>query len=243
MQIAYFDEVKYQSGAQPYYWLGALVASAEAIWRLESKVAEIASRCFGRSTLSRETELHAADIFHRKSNFKLWKDIDSRIAVLRDLATIISEEQELGRIYVRIEPRLRIADDHAEMAFMFLVEKLEDLLRSMKSPGMLIGDRENDQVSNEFAEALSRFRASGTPYQFGTELRCLIDTVHFTSSHHSRMLQLADAYVWLMQFWHTTDKSKHPNSVLVSHLSDNTNLSYANRYKHWPTEQSWTKTT
>ena len=63
----------------------------------------------------------------------------------------------------------------------------------------MIGDRENDKVSKKFAEILSKYRQEGTPYAFGTSLDNLVDTVHFTDSHHSRMLQLADFYVWALQ--------------------------------------------
>ncbi|HKZ09553.1 MAG TPA: hypothetical protein VJL61_02465 [Rhodanobacteraceae bacterium] len=35
MHVVYFDEVKYAQGKQNYYWLGGIVASAEAIWNLE----------------------------------------------------------------------------------------------------------------------------------------------------------------------------------------------------------------
>lgn len=57
-----------------------------------------------------------------------------------------------------------------DKAFMFFVEQVEKYLRSQKAPGMLIGDRDSERVSKQFAEILSHYRAHGTSYQFGIEL-------------------------------------------------------------------------
>lgn len=195
MLITYFDEVKYQQGSQPYYWLAGISASATTIWELESKVAELSQEYFGSPALTRDTEFHAAEIFHRKRNFKQWWDIGSRVQVINRLASILNEAEGVGKIYVRIDPSKMIADDYEQKAFIFFVERVEMHLNAHKQPGLLIGDRENEKVSGAFAETLSKYRFDGTPYQFGRKLEFLIDTVHFTDSHHSRMLQLADLYV------------------------------------------------
>ena len=240
MRIIYFDEVKYQEGNQPYYWIGGIVVTPEAIWRLENSVSELAKECFGASTLSRETEFHAAEIFHRKRNFKKWNEINKRVKVLHQLAEIINSEEELAKIYVRIEPAKMVTDSNIEeKAFMFFVERVEQYLRANRTPGMLIGDRENESVSNQFSETLSHYREYGTSYQFGIELAHLIDTVHFTDSHHSRMLQLADIYVWLIQLCFNSDPDAHPQKLIVEFVKEKTDLLSPNKYKIWPTSQSW----
>lgn len=239
MLIAYFDEVKFQKGPQPYYWLGALVASAEAIWSLERDLSILSEQCFGIPILSKDTEFHAADISHRKRNFKNWTNIDNRLEVLKKLAAILNSRSDIGKIEIRIDPERMIKSDYEEMAFIFLVEKVESFLKSAKKPGLLIGDRENEDVSKKFAEMLSKCRASGTPYHFGTTLEYLIDTVHFTNSHHSRMLQLADLYVWLLQLCAVGDESKYPQSELIKFVREETRILSPSRYKNWPTESSW----
>jgi len=239
MLITYFDEVKYCEGVQPYYWLCGITATAEMIWRLEQQVSDFAKECFGVSTLSRETEFHAAEIFHRKRNFKSWSDISRRLGVLKRLAEILNSEPDMGKIFARLEPAKMLASDFEQKAFMFFIERVEGFLVSRKQPGILIGDRENDKVSGVFAESLSHYRENGTSYQFGMELKHLIDTVHFTDSHHSRMLQLADVYAWLLQSCVGGDQTEYPRSEIVGFVRDNTNLLSPDRYKIWPTEQSW----
>lgn len=95
------------------------------------------------------------------------------------------------------------------MAFMMLTEQVDSYLKSVDDIGILIGDRENDFVSKEFAEALSHYRAQGTYYDYGVKVERLVDTVHFTESHLSRMLQLADAFIWLYQFVYQYKEGKY----------------------------------
>jgi len=240
MLVAYFDEVKHHPPAQTCYWLGCLVVTPESLWQLEGQVAELAKDAFGSGTLSRDTEFHAADIFHQKHNCREW-NLAKRLDVLKRLISILGSRDDVGRIYVRLHPDRMVATDVEDKAFMFLVERVEGLLRARKSPGLLIGDRESEQISAVFAETLSRYRAGGTPYEFGTELTHLIDTVHFTASHHSRMLQLADLYVWVQQLCYVGDLGKWPRRQVIEHARSMPHLLVPNRYKVWPTEQSWIK--
>ena len=71
------------------------------------------------------------------------------------------------------------------------------------------------------------------------ELTHLIDTVHFTDSHHSRMLQLADLYVWLLQLCTNPDPEAHPQKIVVCYVREKTDILSPNKYKVWPTNQSW----
>ncbi|UZJ39987.1 DUF3800 domain-containing protein [Prosthecochloris sp. SCSIO W1102] len=240
MLITYFDEVKFQEGKQPYYWIGGIVVTPEMVWNLEKLVSKLSCECFSEGTLSKDTEFHAKEIFHRKGNFKGWENIEKRMSVLLSLVDILNSEPNIGRIYVRIDPAKMISENNIEeKAFMFFVEKVERYLRDQNQPGMLIGDRDNERVSKQFAETLSHYRAHGTPYLFGIQLTHLIDTVHFTNSHHSRMLQLADLYVWLLQFNSNTKQNKHPHFVVIEHVRQKTNILIPTKYKIWPTDQSW----
>lgn len=241
MLITYFDEVKYQLGSQPFYWLGGLIVDAAIVKELESEVDALAKQCFGTSALSRDTEFHAADIFHRKRNFKEWNKIDDRLAVLQRLAEIVGRVEGIGRVFARLEPAKMVAGDKLDQrAFMFFVERVEGYLRGKGDLGILIGDRESDKVSTVFAEELSLYREHGTPYAYGTQLKCLIDTVHFTESHLSRMLQLADAYIWLLQLC-KQNSDAHPAKPLVEFVREKTDVLSAHKYKIWPTDQSWIK--
>jgi hypothetical protein len=241
VQLIYFDEVKFQVAQQPFYWLGGLIIDADSVKSIESEVDALAKKCFGISTLRRETEFHAAEIFHRKRNFKDWSEIEKRLDVIRSLASIVGRSEGIGRVYARLDPNRMIEkEDVDQKAFVFFVERVEMYLRQKKDLGLLIGDRESESSASVFAETLSHFREHGTPYAYGGMLERLIDTVHFTESHLSRMLQLADAYVWLLQLC-SRNAEAYPQCAIINFVRENTQLLRPHRYKEWPSANSWIK--
>lgn len=240
MLITYFDEVKYKPREQPYYWIGGLTVSPESILTLENALGELSREFFGTSIVSEDTEFHAADIFHRKKHYRKFTDVGARIELLKRIAKIIDGDKGVAKIHVKIEIANMITDKDVEgKAFMFFVEKVEEYLRANKKQGIIIGDRENDTISKKFSKELSQYRENKTHYEFGRKLEKVIDTVHFTSSSLSRMLQLADTFVWILQLCANTDDDNRARNDVKKFIREETNLLSPTKYKHWPTEQSW----
>lgn len=237
MKIIYFDEVKFDPPKQPFYWLGAIAVDATQLQEVEKRVDSLSQKYFATTKLARENEFHAADIYHRKNHFKQEKDHNKRRAILEELATICASD-EVSRICIRLEPgkMLKSTSEIPSMAFMMLTEQINSYLKSSNDIGILIGDRENDHVSKEFAEALSHYRAHGTYYDYGVKVERLVDTVHFTESHLSRMLQLADAFIWLYQFVNQYKETKYSRN-LYEHIIT-TKLRNLERLKTFPSPLS-----
>lgn len=234
MRLIFFDESKSDQD-YPSYHIGAVAIEDVHLLEVEGMVSALAKDVFGRANLSQDTEFHAAEIFHRKRNFKEWVDFDARIDVLRRLVAILNLEY-VELIDIQINCDLLQANQSAEdIAFMFLCERSNDLMLRRKDLGMLIGDRESDQGAAKHAGALSQYKANGTTYAFGREIRHLVDSVHFTHSHLSRFLQLADVYVWLLQFQIRNRGSENMRHKAVLSLlkEDGINL-FASKYKEWP---------
>ena len=237
MKIIYFDEVKYDPPTQPYFWIGAIAIDANDIQEIEKKLDSLAFKTFASLQLTRQTEFHASDIFHRKNHFKHEKDHAKRRLLLQDLSDMCSSEK-ISRIYVRIEPgRMhKHPSEIPSMAFMLFAEQVDSYLKSVNDIGLLIGDRESDYVSKEFANALAQYRSKGTLYDYGTKVERLVDTVHFTESHLSRLLQLADAFIWLFQFSHQNKETKY--SKQLHEYIATTKLKSISRCKVFPTNLS-----
>ncbi|BBP05268.1 hypothetical protein TPL01_14440 [Sulfuriferula plumbiphila] len=65
----------------------------------------------------------------------------------------------------------------------------------MNNPGLAFGDHEADEVTGTAVD-FPEFKSQGkTPLYFGRPLGRLLDTVYFTQSHHSRLLQVAGLLV------------------------------------------------
>lgn len=127
----------------------------------------------------------------------------------------------------------------AEKAFVFFVEKAQHDLTKSGAQGVLVGDLDTE-YADEGVSNLSSFRDKGTPYYFGRKIDRLLDSVYFIPSHHSRLVQLTDAYAYTLQLMHSpTEGEKYPKRRLREFIREKTQLGWANSYKDWPSNDSW----
>ncbi len=230
----FFDESKNDPN-YPHYHLGAVSVDESLLAPVEARVNAIALKSFGSATLCADTEFHAAEIYHRKKNFKTWENFDQRIALLGEFMAVLSLEG-VGRIDIQINcAKLHPSQVAEDIAFMFLCERANSYVKAHNKLGMLIGDRESDHHASRFATTLSQYRANGTEFAFGHEILRLVDSVHFTQSHLGRFLQLADVYTWLLQFKNRNKESTNPRhrAVFDSLKAKGVNL-FPSKYKEWP---------
>ena len=128
MYLIYFDEAKAEAN-HPHYHIGAVAIEAENLASVEADISAISERCFGNSGLSESTELHAAEIYHRKKNFKEWRNFEDRIQVIKDVLPILSRP-DVNLIDIQVNSdKLHDGQDESEIAFMFLCERANDLVR------------------------------------------------------------------------------------------------------------------
>ena len=238
MYLIYFDEIKDNPKSQNYFWLGGLAIDTNHIKLVEKKCSEISNEYFNYPCIGRETEFHAAEIYHRKNIYKEWSDPTKRIALIGKLFKILDDEL-IKKIYVKVEKKYfepkfsSITID--ELAFMFLCEKANALMSGLKDVGMLIGDRESTSIATRYAERLSNWRHTKTEYAWGKEIKSLIDTVHFTESHLSRMLQLADIHIWCRQFFALNYNSDNDIAkLMINEIKNSGDALFASTYKEYP---------
>lgn len=234
MHLIFFDESKNDTNYSHYH-IGAVCIEESHLGEVETKIKRLAKKAFGTDELTASTEFHAAQIYHRKGNFKDWTDFDLRVQLIGKLAEILSLD-EVKLIDIQINNSLLNPETSSEdLAFMFLCERANDFVKSNKSLGMLIGDRENDRHAERFASTLSNYRGKGTDFEFGRKIHNLVDSVHFTHSHLSRFLQLADVYVWLLQFQNRNRDSKDFRHKAMLNLLEEDCIDLSpSKYKEWP---------
>jgi hypothetical protein len=237
MHLVYIDEVKHDPPAQPYHWLCALAFPESTVQAVDAKLSEIAERFFGTSVLDPANEFHARHILQGKGPFK-GRAMESRVELFNWLLDVIGAH-DIGRIEIRLDPAKMIATRYKDMAFMFLVEKIDDYMRQCKSIALLIAD-EDRELAGTNVTSLSSYKRSGTQYAFAKSIRHIVDTIHHTRSHHSRLLQLADIYVYTLAMA-AGDHGKYPRSKIVEHARRHARVLFPTKYKNWPTASSWYK--
>jgi hypothetical protein len=234
MKLIFFDEAKNDEGYQHYH-IGGVGIDEQHLGAVEARINKVVQDAFGDSKLVRGTELHAAEIFHRSKHFKEWKEFERRIALFDELMQILSMP-ELNLIDIQVNvAKLWQNQVPDEVAFMFFCERANDLCKAHRCLGMLIGDRESDRVAEQYAVSLSGYRAGGTEFAFGRDIHNLVDSVHFTHSHLSRFLQLADIYTWLLQFRNRNRGSENIRHKAIFNIWARDEITiYPSKYKEWP---------
>ncbi len=236
MHLLYYDEVKYDPPNQQSYWLGGISFPHHLIPEIEDEINQVSERAFGSRLLAKETEFHGIEICRGKGNFK-GRDFDERVGILTDLLRIAARK-DIYRIRVKVNPSkiTHSNDDPSDIAFMFFVEAAEELFKEQDTLGMLFGDYDEPMIGSSVA-TLSRFRRGGTRWARATDITRIIDTVHFAQSHHSRLIQLADIFLYCSQFIWSDNKARW-RKVIDEKIRDSGVYS-CSKSKDWPQEAHW----
>jgi hypothetical protein len=233
LRLIYFDECKFNPPTQPFYWLGGISICSNDAAEIEAKVSDLAQEYFGNRRLARETEFHAKDIIHGKAQFRGWS-IEKRLECLGRLASIVGNDERIRKFEIQIEVgKMFAAKSIEDKAFMFLIEKIQIDTKALQEECIVIGDFDGDFADGSVAN-LSRFRETGTDYEFAREIDRIIDSVYFIHSHHSRLLQLADIYTYCLQLEASPHEGGYPRRKLKEIVRQETQLHAAQRYKRWP---------
>jgi len=228
--VTYFDEVKADSKqGQDNYWVGGICLPMSAITSVELRVNDLARKWFKSEEMTKVTEFHGRCIYFGKFPCRDWKP-DRRLELLTALVEILAETDDIRRVYARVDTtKLKAKQKAAEIAFAMFCERVQ-LLVGRKEQTLLIGDLDTGR-SNTTIEEFSKYRVDGTPWQHGIDISSIVDSVHFANSHHSRMLQLADIYLFAAT--HRTSGRKGGLAEAFGKLLGEKNL-YAHRYKVFP---------
>lgn len=229
MHIAYFDESKSDpQNGRPWYIVGGFVVPMSLIGSIEEEMSKISRRAFGSDELVPSTEFHGTHIYQGKGPFK-GMAIDDRLAILNDLLAILASE-DVRLVFSAIDVTKLYKESQApEFAFMHFCERANSAVPAGSS-AILIADLDDEQ-SRKMVQEFSRYRKVGTHSKYGSVLKKIVDSVHFTRSHHSRLIQLADVYAYAL----TT--GYHPKTGHIAEKYAKIRAAhdlFPKRYKEWP---------
>ncbi len=130
MKLIFFDESKNDDNYEHYH-IGGVCIDEDNLGVVEARINAVVSPLFFHTRLERGTELHAAEIYHRKNHFKEWTNFEQRIKLIDDLMSILSMP-ELQLIDIQINTT-KLWDNQIpdEIAFMFFCERANDLCKDI----------------------------------------------------------------------------------------------------------------
>ena len=237
MHLIYFDENKY-SEENPFFNIGGILVPEAKVLELDKALTRIQFNLFGSSSLVVENEIHGKEMFQGKGPFKKRK-LAERVKVFEHLTNLLIENEipiRLVRIDVkRHRQKYMFPTPEYPLGLMLFLERVCDYLDFVRDLGIVFGDHENDEVARSVVDFSEYKNVGKTPMHFGRPLGRLVDTVHFTRSHHSRFLQLADVVVYMAgRYLNRTKTPQKWHDAQVFETWRRINASADLKVQHWP---------
>lgn len=190
MLLAYVDE----SFNKKYFYMVALIASPEQVRDLSAALDEYArSLSQGHDTLAARQELHGYEIFHGKDE---WNGLfpRQRVKVFQEVFKLIAASGVQiairGLDIVAQETRYPHPFPPYTVVLTKILEKVHSVAKASDDLALVICDEYHED--DRHRQLLANYREWLTPTSTPTKLDRIIDTIHFTPSHESRMIQATD---------------------------------------------------
>ncbi len=237
MHLIYFDENKH-SEENPFFNIGGILVPEAKILELERTLTQIQFNFFGSSSLVAANEFHGKGMFHGKGPFKGCK-LPKRIEVFDYFTTFLISNKipiRLVRIDVkRHRRRYQYPTPEYRLGLMLFLERACDYLDKVDDLGIVFGDYEKDEIAGTVVDFSEYKRSGKTPMYSGRPLGRLVDTVHFTRSHHSRFLQLADVVVYMAgRHLASTEAPEKWHDIQVFEMWEKLKANADLEIQHWP---------
>ncbi len=190
MFLAYVDE----SFNKKYFFMVALIASPHQVRNLTLALDEYVRTLAAKHPApATRQELHGYEVFHGKDG---WSSLfpRQRVQVFREVFTIVADTGV--RIVIR---GLDVPAQEARYARPFppysvvltkILEKVQSVARADDELALVICDEYHED--DRHRRLLANYREWQTPTSTSMKLDRIIDTIHFTPSHESRMIQATD---------------------------------------------------
>ncbi|HKP77252.1 MAG TPA: DUF3800 domain-containing protein [Longimicrobiaceae bacterium] len=193
------------------YLLMGLAAHANTVRAIEDAMTDVLASRFGAACRVPGFECKGSDLYRGQGTCASMPPAE-RIDLYGELMDLVVRYRTHlvweGIDKPRLAARYREPMHPHKLAFIYLVEKVELLLRQQRAYGLIVSDEEKE-VEQQVVEDLSRYKETGTSFgHTPLDLRCIIDNVHWVKSHNSRLMQLCDCCAYLCQrYLRDQDKS------------------------------------
>jgi hypothetical protein len=184
------------------FLMAAVICNEQEALALTAALDAIVKTVTRSRGMSRYTELHAHNIWHGTGDWADLKDDPAaQIQLMNDCVdAIASHASHLVWRAIDVAAHQRVGYHETwppdVVGFQHLLERIEKYAKNQDALALVIRDEVDDP--NAPRKMLRAYRGSGTPGYMSSPLPHIIDTVHFAPSNHSRLLQAADIYAYVV---------------------------------------------
>lgn len=238
MLVAYVDE----SFTQSFFCFAGVVAGEHAIKDLSAKLDDLMVGAARNHGLSSNAEIHGSPLFQGKG---VWSGLAPRVRVWlfeRIVDAILESDVALllrGVHTHRIREHQSLHDhtgrfSREHVCFEYLLQTIDHLASAHNTHALVIADDRDDR--DRHREQFAAYKGFGISDEHkSTSLTRLLDTVYFTPSHPSRLLQAADILAFTYHRWMTSrERDARAHEVMARIKTKIVNSSNLNLPGSWP---------
>ena len=217
---------------QPLHLIACIIINEEKLIPIEADLRELGIHHFGREALNTDFEFHGTEIRRGKGYFKK-KTVQERITIAKSLTELVKKHDiKIG--YSAVDKIKSYANQHPHrLAFLFLIERVEDFLRSINQTGLLVADQ-NDEIEQRLIDDLEIYKTNNTGFGYRpTQINQIVDSIHFVQSRNNRLIQLADFVAYSLSKGINVQKK-----LVKNYLDYSKNPSNALQYQEWLEENA-----
>ena len=188
--LAYADE----SFSKRFFFIVAVIATPEQVKSLSDALDDYVNLLAAEHAEIRgHEELHGYEVFHGNAGWTVL-GARQRVKVFIDVFRIIAESGV--RIAIRgldiAAQRKRYSNPHPPYSVVLtkIFEKIQSVASQEDDLALLICDEYHED--DRHRKLLTSYRKWRTPTSSSMKIDRIIDTIHFTPSHESRLIQAAD---------------------------------------------------
>lgn len=196
---------------QPHHLLAALAVDAVRVRTIEADVKALGFKHFGKAASNTDFEFHGYDIHSGRGAYFKHMKVAQRIQIMDELLELVVQHN-IPIFYAEIDKQKAPKKYHPhQLAFLFLVERIEDYLRGLETSsafsgdslgiealGLLVAD-ENEDIEQRLIDDLDYFKTVDTGFGWRpTQAKHIIDSIHFVRSNNNELIQLADVVTYII---------------------------------------------
>lgn len=192
---------------QPIHYISWILVNCNDIQKIEKDILGLEINFLPYSK-NFDFEFHGVELAMGKGYFKNF-NIQDRLKLVESLVGIFKKYDI--KFFSQWINKADLAEKYVNpyhphyLSFMYIIEKIDKHLSDIWEKGLVIMDKNIDTEQN-IIDNFQEYKNTGTSFWFKRErITNLIDTVYYTDSYNSHLMQLSDVIGYLYSIYITTD--------------------------------------
>ncbi len=203
MHLAFVDE----SISDGHFYLGAIVVTPKQVSEIATGIDELMKMVsqLSNGNIDPTQEIKGKELWQGRG---IWGDEPFgerlRYSIIANLMNVVLQKQPLIHIQSidsnKLNQRYSLPKPPYELGFKFLLEQIDRQFESLNSYGLIISDNLGSiSEHRKQRDKLAEYKRFGTRGNYPRRLNQIVDTIYYSDSKDSRLIQAIDVITYLIR--------------------------------------------